>query len=152
MKSFTFSLQNVLDVQTARRDAVEQELGHCLQELDVLQVMRRTIAVRIEKELQLMAASMRTGFNVQEYRRHGVFIEECQRRMLRVAEQINEIETKAEAIRKRLADAMRRCKTTEKLRDKERVAWDTVERRLEQDALDEVAVTGYYRKIREQAG
>jgi flagellar export protein FliJ len=145
MKKYVFSLQNVLNARHAERDAVEIRLARILHELEVARLARNEttrkigVAVRDIEQLGTGCSSRQT------YLLHIRYLEGLQQQLLRHARIMDEIEQRADAVRRELHKIVRACKSLEKLNEREKQEWSTSQRYEEQALIDEVAGSGFFR-------
>ena len=145
MRKFYFSLQHVLDVRNAEREAVEQRLAQCLCELEKSRQLRRQIVEQIARQVDSIEQLGRSGPVQQQYMLHLRYMEGLQHKLLLQTHVVAGIEKRVEKIRQEHYKALRACKGLEKLQEREQDEWSAAHRREEQRLLDEVAVTGHYR-------
>jgi flagellar protein FliJ len=149
MKKFRFTLQQVLDARSAERQAVEMRLGAKLGELERARAARRRVTGRIAQEIGEIENAQKSGTSRQIYMLHLRYLEGLQQQVLVHARIIARIEQEADVIRQELHRILRACKSLEKLKENEQLAWSHEERREEQAGLDEVAGVAFHMRLEE---
>ncbi len=145
MKKFEFSLQSLLDAQEAKERATEQKLGAHLRILEELRRIRRCITASIEEAIRNFE---HLNGRPQEHLLHTAFMAKLRQDLVLQSEKTAAAEAAVETVRKALHAIIRERKGLEKLKERELLRWQEEWRHQEQKAMDEVASTGYVRRMR----
>lgn len=148
---FRFRLETVLRVRTQQRDAQRRVLAKALRNV-------RTVQRRIDEASQAMRLEVdRTRetrgvarLDVAALRGQQLYMARLHRQILEGRLALAEKRKIVEQERERLAEASKRLKAIEKLRERHWRRYQLQERRMERAREDEIAVQGFMRRRAER--
>ncbi len=145
MKKFEFSLQKLLDVEEAHEKAAEQKLAAAKRQLHSAQEELKRIRARMDKEINAIETFKGTQTARHNLMNHIKYLERLQYMVVQQSQRVAECQIEVDKCIELLHQIMRKRKTLEKLKEREKAIWQEEEKKTEQKQLDEFAVIGHYR-------
>lgn len=143
MSAFEFSLQQVLDLRVHQRKEAEHRLAKIRRQRRKLETQLRQLDRGFEESLEAPAPSKT---NLADLRRLAAHRDSTREKRRRLTETIEEIRQKEETARRELVEKKRAEETLESLYEEERAEHAQKEARLNQQLLDEQAISQHIRQ------
>lgn len=143
MSAFNFSLQRVLDVRTHERKEAEQALAKIRQQRTELKARQRQLDRGFEAA---MKAPSPNDTRLADLRRLAAHRDATREKRMQLVDELNELRQQEEAARRELIEKRRAEETLESLCEDERQAHAENEARLNQQLLDEQAISQHIRQ------
>jgi flagellar export protein FliJ len=145
MRKFEFSLQKLLDVQEAYEKAAEQKLAAARKLLHSAQEELKRLRSKMDKEIAAIETFKGTQTARHNLMSHVKYLEKLQYIVAQQSQRVAECQIEVDKCMELLHQIMRKRKTLEKLKEREKALWQEEEKKTEQKQLDEFAVIGHYR-------
>lgn len=143
MSAFNFSLQQVLDLRVHQRKEVEQTLAKIREQRRDLEAQMRQLDRGFEQSLQTPAP---TQTDLADLRRLAAHRDSTREKRSRLADRLEQIRQKEETARRELIEKKRAEEALESLYEDERQTHTEKEARLNQQLLDEQAISQHIRQ------
>ncbi len=138
-KAFKFRLEKLLDLRRLKEDVARRD--HALARKDVAEQGQKLARVTGEREAEIrtLRELKRRTLDIVRLRLQEGYVNSLERRALRDAERLRELERKEAVKRQELAEASKGVRVLERLRERQFRAWAYQAGQEEQRFLDEVA-------------
>ena len=144
---FKFDLENILELRKHFEDAIQSQLSAISQ---LLKAEEETITALIGNKEDLhsvMEEKFKTGATSNDYRVYAACIEKIDLDIILHARKIKEIEKKRDQKRDELAEAVKKRKALERLKENKRTAYKAEQEKIELTNLDDFAGQQFIRKM-----
>ena len=147
MATFHFNLQAELDKRRSVEDAAQQGLAKVLRENLILQTQLSEMRESVYSDRARLAGALAGAVNVQQIQRHATHAGQVQLRSGQMVTRIAELDQQAAAARSRLAEASKRRKAIERLRDKQWAKWRAGQQRRQASELEDLITIAHVRRL-----
>lgn len=146
VKPFKFKLQTPLDIAERQEQLAREELLACITERDKIQQELKWNVSRLERMKQLIREYTEKHSSLQRVLLIKEFIPVLTKLIINIEDRLNLAEQEVERARGVLLERTKETKTLNKLHEKEWQLYLQEWNREEQKLVDEIAITGHFRK------
>lgn len=146
MSKYKFSLETLLNHRLHHEEVIQKEMAEC--ELRVRNDKSTLIRIKENKDriTQEIHEKQLQGISISEHGLYYDFLEGLSVKLILQDKKVKESEKKYEEKRNELIEAVKKRKTLEKLKEKGLVGYSMKMLKLDQNFLDEVAISRYCKK------
>ncbi|MEW6732112.1 MAG: flagellar export protein FliJ [Acidobacteriota bacterium] len=148
MKKFSFSLQSVLDLRSARRELAARELAEAQQQVENAEAQLEKTHQAHNNAIESYINALSSGVDVQELALHTDHIASLAQRSKQEQAHITTLEQLRDNKREAAMLAEQEAKAIAKLRECHYQRYCTEVARKEQALLDELATINYFRNLK----
>jgi len=143
MAGFKFGLETLLNHRLHHEETIQKELAVCEHRLRDEKSVLNQMLLDKNKAIQEIHQKQLQGIIISEHVVYANFLEGMDRNLTIQNEKINESEKKFVEKRDELIEAVKKRKTLEKLKEKGFAAYSRNMLKLEQEFMDEVAISHF---------
>lgn len=142
-KQFKFRLESILKLRRMAEDEKKRAVAELVSEINQYQQEALDMAETIRKSTTELTPSIQGRVNLQEVARVQGYVGQLQRGINQRIENVARVQQKLGLARQDLAEAVRRTRILEKLKEKQKKQYMDELKRQENRALDEMATLAY---------
>jgi len=145
MKKFAFRLQPVLKLRRQQEDQKKRVVGAILAEMNEYQRQAVEMARAVEDQRGSLKQNIQGRVNVRWIAHYQGYVTSMQQAINTRVNSVAQLQQKLAVAREELAEAAKRTKIVEKLRERRKARYDTRLKRLEVREMDEAGANTFLR-------